>query len=373
MLEFQWGYKMKIHEITNYLEQLAPLSSQESYDNSGLIVGNANDEVTKALISLDCIESTIDEAIERGCNLIIAHHPIVFKGLRKLNGTDYVQRTVLKAIKNDVAIYAIHTNLDNYRFGVNAEIGRRLGLEKLRILSPKENVLNKLTVFVPLDHKEKVREALFSAGAGNIGDYQECSFEVAGTGTFKPVNNATPFEGETDKRSRVPEVRLEVLVSSHQLRNVVSSMKSAHPYEEVAYEIYTIQNENQFEGAGMIGELAEPVKEEEMLQLIKDTFKCGVVRHTSLRNEKIKTIAFCGGSGSFLLRNAMQQKADMYITADYKYHEFFDADNRIIIADIGHYESEQYTSDLLAEILMKKFPTFAVHLTEVNTNPINYF
>ncbi|MCH2225530.1 MAG: Nif3-like dinuclear metal center hexameric protein [Crocinitomicaceae bacterium] len=364
---------MKISEITSYLEGLAPLSSQESYDNSGLIVGNGNDEVTQVLISLDCIESTIDEAIEKGCELIIAHHPIVFKGLRKLNGTDYVQRTVLKAIKNDIAIYAIHTNLDNYRFGVNAEIGRRLGLRNLRVLSPKENVLNKLAVFVPTDHKEKVKEALFRSGAGSIGDYRECSFETSGIGTFKPVNNATPFDGEIDKRNTVSEVRIEVLVSSHQLRNVISSMKLAHPYEEVAYEVYTIENENQFEGAGMIGDLVKPLEEFEMLQLIKETFKCGVIRHTKLRTRKINTIAFCGGSGSFLLRDAIRQKADIYITADYKYHEFFDADNRIIIADIGHYESEQYTSDLLADILMKKFPTFAVHLTEVNTNPINYF
>ncbi len=363
---------MKIKEITSYLESLAPRSSQESYDNSGLIVGNPNDDVTSALISLDCIESTIDEAIANNCQMVIAHHPIVFKGLKKLNGTDYVQRTVLKAIKNDIAIYAIHTNLDNYRFGVNHKIGEKIGLENLQVLSPKSSVLQKLTVFVPSDHAESVRKAMFSAGAGRIGDYDQASFNVSGNGTYRPLEGSNAYEGTVGEQSQVDEIRIECVVSNHLSSSVVRAMISAHPYEEVAYDLVQLQNVNRYEGSGMVGDLASPINAIDFLNHIKSTFDCGVVRHTKLIEKPIERVAFCGGSGSFLLRNAKAAGADVYVTADFKYHEFFDAEDDIIIADIGHYESEQFTSDLLKEILTKKFPTFAVRLTEVNTNPINY-
>lgn len=364
---------MKIREITAYLEDLAPLSSQESYDNSGLIVGNPNDEVKSALVSLDCIEETIDEAIEKKCQLIIAHHPIVFKGLKKLNGTDYVQRTVLKAIRNNIAIYAIHTNLDNFRFGVNAEIGKRLNLTNLRVLSPRKEALNKLVVFVPTDHAESLRNTMFEAGAGAIGDYDECSFNTYGAGTYRPKDGANPFEGRVGERSEVAEAKVEVVVSAHKIGRVVSAMIGAHPYEEVAYEVYGMLNENPYEGSGMVGELEKEMKEKDFLAHVKKAFNCGVIRHTDLKGKPVKRVAFCGGAGSFLLKHARRSKADVFITGDYKYHEFFDAEGEIVIADIGHYESEQYTSDLLVDILTKKFPKFAVHLTEVNTNPINYF
>ena len=364
---------MKIKEITNYLEGLAPLSSQESYDNCGLIVGDANNEVNGALISLDCIESTVDEAIRLGVNLIVAHHPIVFKGLKKINGKNYIERTVLKAIKNDVAIYAIHTNLDNYNWGVNREIGERLNLKNLRILAPKKGVLTKLVCFVPTGDVDAVAEAMFAAGAGQIGNYSECSFKSEGTGSFKPMDGANPAEGKIGELSQESEFRLEVLVSNHLLGKVVSEMKAAHPYEEVAYEMYSILNENQTEGSGMIGELESPVDELEFLAFVKKAFGCGVIRHTSLRGKKIERVAFCGGAGSFLLNQAKRAGADIYITGDFKYHEFFDAEDQLVIADIGHFESEQFTSNRLAAILTKKFPKFAVHLTEVNTNPINYF
>lgn len=364
---------MKIKEITAYLEGLAPLSSQESYDNSGLITGNPNDEVTAALVSLDCTEDIVEEAMRRGCNLIIAHHPIVFKGLRRLTGSNYVERTVIKAIKNDVAIYAIHTNLDNYRLGVNEEIGRRLGLKNLQVLDPKKNVLSKLVFFVPADHKEMVVKAVFNAGGGHVGDYSDCSFTSGGTGTYRPEEGTTPYEGEVGRLSEVDELRVEVLVSKHRASSVVKAMVEAHPYEEVAYELYPIENVNQYEGSGMIGELETAMDEKEFLQLVKDSFACGVIRHTELKNKPVKRIAYCGGSGSFLLPNAKRAGADIFITGDYKYHEFFDAEDQIVIADIGHYESEQFTSHKLKQLLIEKFSNFAVHLTEVNTNPINYF
>ncbi len=364
---------MKIKEITSYLESLAPLSSQASYDNCGLIVGNSEMEITSALICLDSTEAIVDEAIEKGCNLIIAHHPIVFSGLKKLNGKNYIERTVIKAIENKIAIYAIHTNLDNYRYGVNFEIGKRLGLKNLQVLSPNENAICKISVFVPKDHSEIVSKAMFEAGAGEIGNYNECSFELNGIGTFTPLENANPFEGKKGKNSRVEEVKLEVISTTHVLNSVIKAMKNVHPYEEVAYDIISLKNSHPFEGSGMFGILENEMDELAFLSQIKSTFNCGIIRHTNLLNKPIKTVAFCGGSGSFLLKNAKQIKADIFITADYKYHDFFDSENQLVIADIGHFESEQYTINLIADILKKKFPIFVLHLTGVNTNPINYF
>lgn len=364
---------MKIKEITNFLESLAPLSSQESYDNAGLIVGSNNDEVNSVLISLDCTEEIVQEAIDKNCQMIISHHPIVFKGLKKFNGKNYVERTVIKAIKNNIALYAIHTNLDNYRHGVNEEIANRIGLINTRILAPKENVLMKLVTYVPNDAKENVLDALFDAGAGHIGNYSNCSFSGEGEGTFLPNERANPTAGEHGKLSRDAEYKIEVLVNSHVKNQVYGALLDAHPYEEVAYEWIPIANRNQDEGAGLVGELEVEINEEDFLREIKNKFNCGAIRHTEFRNKPIKKVALCGGSGSFLLNQAKGSGADIFITGDFKYHEFFDAEGQIIIADIGHFESEQYTTNLLGDILTKKFPNFAVNLTGINTNPIKYF
>ena len=366
-------YNMKISEITNHLESIAPISSQESYDNCGLLVGDKNSEISNVLITLDCIETTIDEAIEKKCNLIIAHHPIIFKGLKKITGKNYVERTILKAIKNNIAIYATHTNLDNYMNGVNKKIGEKLGIKKTKILQPSLNTLCKIAVYVPKMHQNHVMEAMFNAGAGNIGHYAECSFSSSGHGTFKASANAKPFVGEIEKRHKEDEIKIELIVSTHQTNKVIQAMLAVHPYEEVAYDIYPLLNQNNFEGAGMIGELDSEISEIEFLQNLKRLFGCNVIRHTSLLNKPIKRIAWCGGSGSFLLAKAIVAKADIFITGDFKYHDFFDADNQIIIADIGHFESEQFTIELLNELIQKKFPKFAPCLTGKITNPVNYF
>ena len=364
---------MKISDITNYLESLAPLSSQESYDNSGLLTGSKNDEVTNALIVLDCTEAVVDEAIRKKCNLIISHHPIIFKGLKKLTGRNYVERTIIKAIQNNIAIYAIHTNLDNFKYGVNKKMGDLLGISNPKILQPAENTLTKLTVFVPTDHVEKVMNALFEKGAGQIGNYSDCSFSSTGYGTFKAGESASPYVGEIGVRHSEPESKIEVLVSNHRVNQIVSAMIAAHPYEEVAYDLVPLSNSNIHEGAGMIGDLPSPITETEFLQKIKSTFKCEVIRHTHLLGKPIQRIAWCGGSGSFLLSRAIGAGADIFITGDFKYHEFFDAENQIVIADIGHFESEQFTIDLLGELLQEKFPKFAPSIGETNTNPIKYF
>lgn len=365
--------KMNLKEIITYLESLAPLSWQESYDNSGLIVGNPAKEVQCALISLDCTEAVLDEAIRLGCDLIISHHPIVFKGLKRFNESSYVERVVMKAIKNDIALYAIHTNLDNFYKGVNAKIAEKLNLKNTKVLVPKRGLLKQLEVYVPESHAEALRSALFEVGAGAIGNYAECSFNTKGIGTFKPKECAVPFSGEIGKLHTGEEISVEVIYAQHIEGKVLKAMVANHPYEEIAYTTISLGNEFQEVGSGMVGELEEPMSERDFLALVKQNLQTEVIRHTPLLNKPIKRVALCGGAGSFLLKNAIDSAADVFITGDFKYHEFFDAEDKILINDIGHFESEQFTQELLLEIIQKKFPNFAVRLTEVNTNPINYY
>lgn len=364
---------MKLSALTAYLESLAPLAYQEDYDNSGLIIGHHDQEVLQALISLDCTEAIVDEAIAKGCQVIISHHPIVFRGLKKLNGKAYVERVVEKAIKHDIAIYAIHTNLDNVMEGVNAKICETLELQNCRILLPKTGLLKKLVTYVPEEKAEQVRNALFHAGAGNIGNYSECSFNADGTGTFKGGEDTTPYVGEPGKRHYENELRIETIYPAAIEGKLLMALFLAHPYEEVAYDLYELTNQHQQVGSGMIGELEEEISEEEFLLVIKQNMNAKVIRHTALRSKNVKRVAVCGGAGGFLLKHAITAGADFFVTADYKYHEFFDAEGKLVIADIGHFESEQFTVQLLYDIIRKKFPSFAVRLTEINTNPVKYF
>lgn len=363
---------MKIQQLIQHIEQFAPPAYQESYDNSELIVGNNRTEITGVILCLDSIEAVVEEAIEKKCNLIIAHHPIVFSGLKRFNGHNYIERTIIKAIKNDIAIYACHTNLDNVRNGVNAKIAEKLGLVNTQILMPKSNILKKLAVFVPQKEAEKVRTALFNAGAGKIGNYDEASFNINGTGTFRANEQANPQVGVIGQRHQEPETKIEVIFPFNIQSKVIASMLKTHPYEEVAYDILTLDNQYHEIGSGMIGELPQEMDEVAFLNFLKKTMQTNCVRYTNLLNKPIKRVAVCGGAGQFLLRQAVQQKADIFITADFKYHQFFDAEDRIIIADIGHYESEQFTIDLFYELITNKFDTFAVYKTAIHTNPVNY-
>lgn len=365
---------MKIKEVTAYLEQIAPLDLQESYDNSGLIVGDPDQDISKILISLDCTEAVVADAIAKGCNLIISHHPIVFKGLKRFNGNNYVERTVIKAIQHDIALYAIHTNLDNVTGGVNTKIASLLSLQNQAILEPKSDLLYKLVVYVPRSHVELVREALFEAGAGQVGaKYDQCSFNTAGYGTFRPQEDAQPAIGEIGLQERVEETRIEVVYTKAIERKVLLAMYEAHPYEEVAYDTIKLENKNQEVGAGVIGNLENPLSELDFLAYLKNKLNLNVIRYTALQGKAVSRVAVCGGAGGFLLPAAKRSGADFFVTADYKYHEFFDAENKIVIADIGHYESEQFTQELLFDIITEKFPNFAVLITEVDTNPIKHY
>lgn len=364
---------MIIADIISALEQVAPPSFQESYDNCGLLTGNASWECKGVLCTLDATEAVVLEAIEKGCNMVVAHHPIIFGGLKKITGKNYVEKTVIAAIKNDVAIYAIHTNLDSVLNGVNGKIADALGLINRQILSPKQNTLMKLFTYVPSAHVNDVREAIFNIGGGNIGNYSECSFNVEGMGTFKAEKGTNPFVGEVGKRHEEREMKLEIIFPNYLKNRVVVALQAVHPYEEVAYDIVNLDNELSIVGSGLIGELPKPIDEMDFLQIIKEAFGLQVIKHTALLGKPVKKVTVCGGAGSFLIGNAKAAGADFFITSDVKYHEFFDAENKLVIADIGHWESEQFTPDLLISLLQAKFPTFAVLKSEVDTNSVGYF
>lgn len=364
---------MKIAEIISHLEFIAPPSLQEEYDNAGLITGAAGWDCTGAIVALDATEEVVLEAAAKNCNMVIAHHPIVFRGLKKINGKNYVEKAVIAAIKNDIAIYAIHTNLDHVAQGVNGMMATRLGLVNTGILAPKSGLLKKLQVYVPAAHAAAVRNALFTAGAGHISNYSECSFNTAGTGTFTAGVGSQPFVGQVGKQQHEDEIKVETILPAWLEGRVIAAMKAAHPYEEVAYDLWPLSNQHTAAGAGILGHLPAPLAETAFLAHIQQVFGVPVVRHTPLTGRPVQKVAICGGAGSFLISNAIAAGADFYITADVKYHDFFDADGHLVLADIGHYESEQFTVALLAGFLQEKFPTFAALKTGVKTNPVNYF
>lgn len=361
---------MKIKDLVSVLERRAPLSLQEDYDNCGLLVGDPEAEVDSAMVCLDCTEAVVQEAARHGCGLIISHHPVIFKGLKSLVPRTYVERTVLAAIKNEVALYAIHTNLDNVLEGVNGEIAVALGLKPIQVLDPKPGQLRKLVVFVPNDHAVALRDALFAAGAGAIGAYDECSFNAEGTGTFRGGEGTNPFVGRRGDRHHEPEVRVEVILPIHREQAVLAAMIANHPYEEVAHDLYPLANRHQGIGSGLLAGWDQPLSEADFLALLKTTFGLPSVRHSRLLGRPVQRVALCGGSGAFLLGRAVAAGADAFITGDLKYHQYFDADGRLLLADIGHYGSEQFTPRLVRRWLGEHFSTFAVRLAETVTDPI---
>jgi dinuclear metal center YbgI/SA1388 family protein len=364
---------MTIDEITNHLESLCPLSLQEDYDNCGLLLGDPKGEFHKALLCLDLTETVMTEAIQRQCNLIISHHPFIFRGLKKLTPGQPETAIISMAIRNNIAVYAIHTNLDNTLYGLNGWVFSKLGISAYRILSPKTAFLSKLAVFCPVDQSEKVRNALFAAGAGQIGHYDCCSYNVSGEGTFRASDKANPYVGEKNQVHVERETRIEVIFPTYLQGRVISALLSAHPYEEVAYDLYPLQNKFSQAGAGIIGQLDEPCSEVQFLDRVRKNLNIPVIRHSAFRSKLITTVALCTGSGSFLIPEAISANADAYLTADLKYHDFFDMEKRLLLADIGHYESEEGVKEWLYAALIEKFPNFAFLISDVNTNPVHYF
>jgi dinuclear metal center YbgI/SA1388 family protein len=362
----------QIKDVVRLLEQLAPPDYQESYDNVGLQTGDPEAEVRGVLVTLDCTPEIVAEAMERGCNMIVAHHPVIFKALRQITGHNLLEKTLLASIRNNIAIYACHTNLDHVRHGVNAKIAQKLGLTHTRILAPKPQTLTKLVTFSPPENTAQVLDALHRAGAGNIGQYSACSFSVTGTGRFTPGEAATPHLGEPGKPEQVQEDRIEVIMPVPAKRHVIAALQQAHPYEEVAYYLTDLQNLNQEVGAGMLGELPAPLSEEAFFIHLKKSMHLTHLRHTPLLDRPVKRVAVCGGAGSFLTKKAINQGADLFVTADIKYHEFFEAEGKILLIDIGHYESEVFTKEIFFETISKNFSNFAVCLAIINTNPVRY-
>lgn len=362
---------MKIKEIVRALEQFAPLPLQDGFDNAGLQIGLTDATAAGALLCLDVTEEVIEEAIAKGCNLIVSHHPLIFKGYKSLTGKDYVERCIMKAIKHDLVIFSAHTNLDNAPDGVNYKIASLLGLKNVRILEPKGSALVKMVTFVPASHAQQVREALFDAGCGCIGEYDSCSYNLEGTGTFKAHEGTHPFCGRVGEMHTEPEIRIETIVPAYLQGNAISALMAAHPYEEPAYDLYPLNNVWNQAGAGIIGEL--PREEETMtfLNRIKTVFETGSLRYNSSRKQKIRKVAVCGGSGAFLIPTALRQNADLFLTGEIKYHDYFGKED-IQLVEIGHYESEQFTQHLLRDRLSEWFPELKIEITEVNTNPINY-
>ncbi len=364
---------MKLYNIISELEKSFQMSQAEDFDNVGLLCGNLEREITGILVCHDALENVVEEAIAKQLNLIVCFHPIIFSGLKSITGKNYVERAILKAIENKIAIYAIHTAFDNDYFGVNYKICETLGLKNQNILMPKQNNLKQLAVYVPHSHSEAVKEAIFVAGAGHIGFYDECSFSVSGQGTFRPLTGANPYAGTHHTRENSQEDMLYFIFENHRQSRVVQAMKAAHPYEEVAYQIYALDNENPYVGLGRYGDFEEALSEEDFLKLVKEKFNLSVIRHSSLRGKPVKRVGVLGGSGASGIGAAIRQKCDAYLTGDVKYHEFFQAENKMLLCDIGHFESEQFVTQQLFDILSEKFPKFAILKTEENTNPVNYF
>ena len=363
---------MKLKEILSILEEMAPLAYAEDFDNVGLLVGDTNAEATGILVCHDALENVIDEAIAKKCNLVVCFHPIIFSGLKKITGKNYVERAVLKAIKNDIAIYAVHTALDNHKNGVNKIFSNALGIVNTKILVPKQNFIQKLVTYTIPENVEELRNALFDAGAGKIGNYEDCSFNSKGIGTYMGNEDSNPEIGERFEFVENEEIKIEVTFEKHLQSKVLKALFNNHVYEEVAYEIYELQNEHQNIGLGMIGELEKPMNENEFLSFVKDKMQCGGIRHSALLDKPIKKVAVLGGSGSFAINNAKQAGADIFLTADLKYHNFYEAENQLVLADIGHFESERFTKNYIVDFLKKKIPNFAIIFSEENTNPVKY-
>lgn len=363
---------MKIKEILHTIEQLAPLPLQESYDNSGVQIGDINQEAKGAVVCIDVTESVIDEAIALNCNLIISHHPLAFRAFKSLTGKNYIERCMIKACKHDIVVYAAHTNLDNAADGINRYLAEMLNLQHIRILDPQKGKLLKLVTYVPDSHADLVRNALFNIGAGHIGDYDSCSYNVKGQGTFRAGENTNPYCGEIGELHTESEVRIEMILPVYKQSEALRALIAVHPYEEPAYDFYALQNEWSKAGSGIVGTLPEETDEEDFLYLLKDTFHLKTIQHSSLRGCPVRDVAICSGSGAFLIPKAISYSADVFITGEAKYNDYYDVEDKVLLAVVGHYESEIFTKNIFFDIISKKYPTFAVYMSGFDANPVNY-
>jgi dinuclear metal center YbgI/SA1388 family protein len=364
---------VKLKELTSYLDSAVPLAFQESYDNSGLQAGSPERDIASAMITLDITENVIEEAIANKCDVVISHHPLIFHGIKSLTDKSITERVLWKAIRHDVAIYSAHTNLDSFEYGVSRKLAEKLYLKEVKVLSPAENMLLKLVTFIPESYLDQVRSAIFNAGAGVTGNYDNCGFFVSGTGSFRGNENSKPFVGKAGSVHHENEVRFETVLYSYLRDIVIKALLSAHPYEEVVYDLYALQNKNTETGTGCVGVYNDPVSENDFLKLVSDVLDAKGIRHSALRDKKIRKVALCGGSGASFIDSAIKSGADVFLTADLKYHDFFKGESELLLVDAGHFETEKYSVEIIKDLIIKKFPKFAVRFSKTNTNPINYF
>ena len=362
---------MKLNKIIECLEKWAPPILQEEYDNSGLLIGNETNDINSIMVTLDCTEDILDEAINKKCNLIISHHPVIFKSINKLNGSNSTERFIIKSIKNDISVYCLHTNLDNIITGVNKKIAEIIGIKNIKILKAKKNSLSKIEFYTPNKNKNRILKKLFELGAGKIGNYNSCSFQIQGKGTYQPEEHSNPYIGKRGKLEKLDEVKIELMYENNIEYELIENLKKYHPYDEVAYFISKIHNTSKRTGSGIIGNLK--IGMNKLLEDLKKKFNIRLIKHSTITKKEVNKIALCGGSGSFLIDNAIAKNADVFISSDIKYHDFFKSENKITNIDIGHYESEQYTKELIFEYLNKKLINIAVHLSKINSNPIKYY
>lgn len=363
---------MRIRELLQTIEQIAPLPLQESFDNSGVQVGDTNQEAKGVLVCIDVTENVILEAVNLNCNLVVSHHPIAFRSFKSLTGKTYVERSMILAIKHDIVLYAAHTNLDNALQGINSHLAEMLNLQNVRILSPQKNNLLKLATFAPTTYAEAIRNALFNAGAGHIGNYDSCSYNLEGKGTFRAGKGTHPFCGNIGEIHTEQEVRIETILPAFRQKEVLRALMAVHPYEEPAYDLYPLANDWSGAGSGVVGTLPEEMDEEEFLYLLKDTFRLTTLQHSPFRGTPVRDVAICGGSGAFLIPKAMAYGADVFITGEAKYNDFYDVEDKLLLATIGHYESEVCSKEIFFDVLSKKYPTFAIHKSGFDINPVNY-
>lgn len=365
-------FVMKIKDILSVLETMAPLAYAEDFDNVGLLTGTASSDITGIIVCHDALEEVIEEAAAKNCNLVVCFHPILFSGLKKITGKNYVERAVIKAIKNDIAIYAVHTALDNHKQGVNKIFCDALGLTDTKILVPKEGFIKKLVTYTTPDNHKALQQALFTAGAGSIGNYTNCSFNSNGTGTYQGNDDSNPQVGTRGEFTQTDEIKIEVTFEKHLENNILKALFANHIYEEVAYEIYNLNNTHQNIGLGMTGMLSQPMDEKEFLLFVKEKMNADGIRHSAYTGKKISKVAVLGGSGSFAIKAAIAAGADAFLTADLKYHQFYEAEGKLLLADIGHFESERYTQNYIAGYLQDNIKGIDIIITTVNTNPVKY-
>ncbi|MBI4536287.1 MAG: Nif3-like dinuclear metal center hexameric protein [Ignavibacteriae bacterium] len=367
---------MTVREIQDVIEHWAPREIAWGQDNVGLQIGNPASRLLGILIALDVTEKIITEARRHRANLIISHHPLLFKAPRSITPRNQVGRCIDALVKSGIALYSAHTNLDFAHGGTSWAIAEALGLTAVDFLYKPYKVQRKIVTFVPTDHVDRVAVAMAEAGAGRIGNYDNCSFRMLGTGTFKANERANPVVGSKNVLEKVAETRLEMVVDQWLVPGVLKALKQAHPYEEVAHDVYPTENESDAFGMGIIGMLVRPMTLKSLLALIKKKLGARALRCTGSLNHKVSRIAACGGSGSELLDEAVRARADAFITADVKYHTFHDANGRIALIDAGHYETEHLVVQTMAKKLAQEMRRMRIHVpvfaSRTSTNPIVY-